>query len=169
MPTLARWFVLLGIVAALPAAILLGSTVGELLRWPSRGLEQLARHEGWVIGLGVAATFLFSTAAGLRDSRAWGLLLGVIEATVLAGAGLATLVVGGALMEAFGAAPQLVLATVPLSLAAILFGARLLFALWRESDFAVPVSRQDMRALATLAGVVVAAAIGHALAAGLAS
>jgi hypothetical protein len=169
MSYLTRWFVLLGVFAALPAATLLGIGAGEVLRGADRGLAPLLEHEAPVIGSVVSATFLFSTAVGIRDSRRWALLLGIAEAAVLMAAGIGALVGGGALIRAFGGSPQLVLGTLPLGLAAMLLGARLLVALWRASDLALPAGRTDIQAIGALAGITAMALLGHVLAAGVAS
>jgi hypothetical protein len=169
MSHLTRWFVLLGVIALLPAAMLLGIGAGEVLRGSDRGVAPLVEHEALVIGLGVGAAFLFSTAAGIRDSRRWALLLGLAEAAVLMAAGVGALVGGGAFIRALGGSPQLVLGTLPLGLAAMLLGARLLVELWRASDLAPPVSRTDLQALGALAGITAVALLGHVLAAGVAS
>ncbi len=169
MSHLTRWFVLLGILALLPAATLLGGGAGTILRRPDAGLEPLLEHEGPVIGLLVGATFLFSTAVGIRDSRRWALMLGVAEAAVLMAAGIGALIAGGAVIRALGGSPQLTLGTLPLGLAATLLGARLLVELWRASDIALPVARSDLQALGALAGATAAALLGHVLAAGVGS
>lgn len=169
MSHLTRWFVLLGVFAALPAAMLLGAGVGEVLRGSDPGLAPLLEHEAMVIGSIVGATFLFSTAAGIRDSRRWALLLGIAEAAVLMAAGIGALVGGGAFIRALGGSPQLVLGILPVGLGAMILGARLLVELWRASDLALPVSRTDIQAVGALAGITAAALFGHVLAAGVAS
>ena len=169
MTHLARWFVLLGALALLPAAVLLGAGVGEMLRRPELGLEPLLVHETPVIGLAMGAIFLFSTAAGVHDARRWALTLGLAEAGVLVVAGIGTIVAGGAVIRALGGSPQLTLGTLPLGLATTLMGARLFAELWRAADFAVPIGRTDLRAIGALAGVTTVALIGHVLAAGVAS
>ena len=169
MSHLTRWFVLLGVCATLPAAALLGIGAGEVLRGSDLGLAPLLEHEAPVLGSIVGATFLFSTAAGIHDSRRWALLLGIAEAAVLMAAGVGALVGGGALMRALGGSPQLVLGTLPLGLAAMLLGARLLVELWRASDLAPPVNRTDLQAVGALAGITAMALLGHVLAAGVAS
>jgi hypothetical protein len=171
MARFARWYVLLGVVAAVPAALLLGLSAGELLRRPSDGLTGLLQREGTVLVLGVLAVFLFRTAAGLRDERAWALHLGMALAGLLAMAGVAGLAAGGAIMEGIGLAPQLVLGTVPLSLGACLLGTRLLVGLWPHSALPQPqpFGWRDLRALGALAAVVVAAMLSHVLVAGIAA
>jgi hypothetical protein len=169
MTHLTRWFVLLGVVALLPAAVLLGAGVGEMLRRPELGVEPLIAHEAPLIGLAVAGTFLFSTAAGLRDSRRWALTLGLAEAGALILAGVGTIVAGGAVIRSLGGAPELTLGTLPLGLAAALMGARLFAELWRAADFGVPIGRTDLQAIGALAGVTAVALLGHVLVAGVAS
>ena len=169
MTHLTRWFVLLGVLALLPAAVLVGSGLGEALRRPQDGIEALLAHEALVIGLVVAATFLFSTAAGIRDSRRWALMLGLAEGAVLIAGGVASLVAGGPVIRALGGSPQLTLGTLPIGLAATILGARLFAELWRASDFALPVSRRDLQAIGALAGITAVALLGHVLAASAAS
>jgi hypothetical protein len=169
MAHLTRWFVLLGVLVALPAATLLGAGVGEVLRTPEAGMQPLLAHEALVIGLLVGATFLFSTAAGIRDSRRWALTLGLAEAGVIILAGICTVVAGGPVMRALGGAPQLTLGTLPLGLGATVLGARLFAELWRVSDIALPIARKDLQAVGALAGVTAVALLGHVLAAGVAS
>jgi hypothetical protein len=169
MSRFARWYVLLGVVAALPAATLLGTAAGELLRQPRAGLETLLQREGLVIASGVLSVFAFRTASGLRDERTWGLHLAMGLAGLLTLAGLGGLVFGGALMEAMGLARELVLGTVPLSLGASLLGARLLVGLWPHSELAIPLGRRDVAALGALVGVLGVAVLSHVLVTGLAS
>jgi hypothetical protein len=169
MTHLSRWFVMLGVLALLPAATFMGFGAGTMLRTPEVGLQSLLEHEALVIGLAVAATFLLSTAAGLRDSRRWALMLGMAEACVLIAAGIGVLVAGGPVIRAMGGSSQLTLGTLPIGLAATLLGARLFAELWRASDFALPVSRTDLQAIGALAGVTAVALLGHMLAAGVAS
>lgn len=169
MGHLARWFALLGVLALVPAATLLGAGVGEVLRRPEAGIEPLLAQEALVIGLVVGATFLFSTAAGIRDSRRWALMLGLAQSAVLIVAGVGVLAVGGPVIRALGGSPELTLGTLPIGLAAALLGARLFAELWRASDIALPVSRMDLRAIGALAGVTAMALLGHVLAAGVAS
>lgn len=169
MSRFARWYVLLGVATALPAAMLLGTTVGELLRQPRAGLETLLQREGLVIAFGVLSVFAFRAASGLRDERTWGLHLAMGLAALLAVSGCGGLVFGGALMEAMGLARELMLGTVPLSLGAILLGARLLVGLWPHSALAVPIGRRDVAALGALAGVLGVAVLSHVLVTGLAS
>ncbi|HEX6127998.1 MAG TPA: hypothetical protein VF071_03145 [Candidatus Limnocylindria bacterium] len=169
MSAFARWFAVLGVLASLPAAGLLGAGVGELLRTPDGGIGLLLEREGPVIGFAVMAVFLFRTASGLRDERTWALHVGIGLAALLAVGGLAMLVGGGWLLGSIGAAPQLAPATTPLTLGAVLLGTRLLVGLWSTSPYALPFDRADLRALGTLAGVLVLAALGHALATGLPS
>jgi hypothetical protein len=90
-------------------------------------------------------------------------------AALLALGGLVMLVGGGWLLTSVGASPQLALGITPLSLGALLLGTRLLVGLWSTSPYALPLDRADLRALGTLAGVLVLAAIGHVLVTGLAS
>lgn len=171
MARYARWFVLLGIVAAVPAALLLGLSAGELLRRPSEGMTGLVQREGIVLALGVTAMFLFRTATGLRDERAWALHLGMALAGLLALAGVVGLVAGGAIMEGLGLAPQLVLSTVPLSLGSCLVGARLLVGLWPHSALPQPqpFGWGDLRAIGSLVAVVVVATLSHVLVSGIAA
>jgi hypothetical protein len=169
MARFARWFVVLGMIAALPAAMLLGAGVGEVLRGPEQWAERLVEREAVVIGLGVLSIFLFRTASGLRDERTWALQLGMGMAALLALGGLAALLLGGRLAGALYGAPQLVLGTIPISLAALLLGTRLLVGLWSTSPYALPFGARDLRALGALAGVLVLAALSHVLVAGLAS
>ena len=72
-------------------------------------------------------------------------------------------------IRALGGSPELVLGTLPLGLAAMLLGARLLVELWRASDLANPASRTDLQAVGALAGITAVALLGHALVAGVAS
>jgi hypothetical protein len=167
--TFARWFAVLGVLASLPAAGLLGAGIGELLRTPNGGIGLLLEREGPVIGFAVMAVFLFRTATGLRDERTWALHVGMGLAALLALGGLVMLVGGGWLLASVGASPQLALGITPLSLGALLLGTRLLVGLWSTSPYALPLDRADLRALGTLAGVLVLAAIGHVLVTGLAS
>lgn len=169
MSRFARWYVVLGVATALPAALLLGTTAGELLRQPRAGLETLLQREGLVIAFGVLSVFLFRTAGGLRDERTWGLHLAMGLAALLTLAGLGGLVFGGALMEAMGLARELVLGTVPLTLGAILLGARLLVGLWPHSELALPFGWRDAAALGSLAGVLALAVLSHVLVTGLAT
>lgn len=169
MSRFARWFVLLGIMSALPAAVLLGAGAGELLRQPSLGPAHLLAQGPLIGPLAVSATLLFGTAAGLHAARRWALLLGLGQAALLMLAGAGMLTFGGALIEATGGAPQLTLATVPISLGAALFGARLLTALWRESGLVIPFDREDARSVGTAMGVVAGVVLGHVLVVGLAS
>jgi hypothetical protein len=171
MARFARWYVLLGVVAAVPAALLLGLSAGELLRNPTEGMTGLRQREGIVLALGVMAIFLFRTAAGLRDGRAWALHLGMALAGLLALAGIAGLAAGGAIMDGIGLAPQLVLGTVPVSLGACLLGTRLLVGLWPHSALPQPqpFGWRDLRAIGTLAAVVGAATLSHVLVAGIAA
>jgi hypothetical protein len=169
MAAYARWFVILGVMAVVPAALLLGAGVGEALRWPDRWPDRLLEREAVVIGLSALSVFLFRTASGLRDGRSWALHVGMWLAALLALGGLATLLFGGQLAGALYGTPQLVLGTIPLSLAALLLGSRLLAGLWTASDYALPFDRGDLRALGTLAGVLVLATLGHVLVSGIAS
>jgi hypothetical protein len=169
MARFARWFVVLGVIAALPAALLLGTGVGEVLRGPEEWAARLVEREALIIGLGVLSIFLFRTASGLHDERTWALHLGMGLAALLALCGLAALLLGGRIAGALYGAPQLVLGTIPLSLAALLLGARLLVGLWSISPYALPFGRRDLRALGGLAGVLTLAALSHVLLVGLAS
>lgn len=169
MSRFARWFVILGVSTALPAALLLGMTAGELLRQPRDGVETLLQREGLVIACAVLSVFWFRTAAGLRDERTWGLHVGLGLAGLLTAAGLAGIVLGGALMEAMGLARELVLGTIPLSLGASLLGARLLVGLWPYAGLALPFGWRDVAALGALAAVLGAAVLSHVLVTGLAS
>lgn len=168
MTRFARWFVLLGVATALPAAILLGSGIGELLRRPALGFTGLVEREAVLIGLAVASVFLIRTADGLRHEQSWALYLGLGLAVLVGLAGFAGLVVGGALLESMGMARQLVLGTVPLSLAALLLGARLTVGLWGCTDLALPFGWQDVGALGALGGVLAMAAASHLLVRGFA-
>ena len=168
MARFARWFVLLGVTAALPAALLLGLSAGELLRQPSHGITGLVEREGVVLVLGVAAVFLFRTAAGLRDERRWALHLGMALGGLLGVTGLVGLVAGGAFLEGVGLDRQIALGTIPLSLAATLLGARLLVGLWPVSALPQPFDGRDLRAVGTLGAVIVVAMISHVLVTGIA-
>ncbi|HSM38399.1 MAG TPA: hypothetical protein VK838_03635, partial [Candidatus Limnocylindrales bacterium] len=126
---LARWFVVLGMLAILPAALLIGGSVGEVLRYPSLGIAEVVRHEAAVVLLAVIATFLFSTAAGLHESRTWALVLGMAEAALITLGGLVLLVGNSGLLAAVGAAEILALGLIPVGIAAALMGARLFRAL----------------------------------------
>jgi hypothetical protein len=169
MSRFARWFVILGIMAALPAAVLLGAGAGELLRQPGLGLAHLLIHGPLIGALAFSASLLFGTAAGLHAMRHWALLLGFGESVLLMLAGVGMLMFGGAVIGAVGGAPQLALGTVPFSLGAVLFGARLLTALWGESGFVLPFDRDDARTVGTAVGVVAGVVLGHVLVVGLAS
>lgn len=164
---LSKWFVVLGIGALIPAAMLVGGSVGEVLRHPSLGSAEVLRHESQVLALAVAATFLLSTAAGLRDGRRWALLMGMAVAGLLLALGAALLVGNAGLLSLFGMPRFLGLAAVMLGLGALLSGARLLRSLWSASTLALPFGRADLRAIGGLGLVVVAGAIGHVIAAGL--
>jgi hypothetical protein len=169
MARFAGWFVILGVGAALPAATLLGSTVGELLRRPNAGLDALLQREGMVLGLGVLALFLFRTASGLRAERTWGLHLAIGMSALLVLAGTGGLVGGGAFMEAMGLARELSLGTLPVSLGAVLLGARLLVGLWPFSELALPPGWRDVGALGALGVVVLTAMLSHVLVSGIAT
>jgi len=168
MARFARWFVLLGVVAALPAALLLGLSTGELLRQPRDGVTGLVQREGIVLVLAVAAVFLLRTAAGLREERGWALHLGMGLGGLMSLTGLTGLVAGGAILEGIGLARELVLGTIPISLAATLLGARLLVGLWPFSALPQPFDGRDLRALGTLLAVLVVALISHVLVTGIA-
>ena len=166
---LARWFVFLGLLAVLPAALLVGGSVGEVLRHPSLGAAEIVRHEAPVVLLSVIATFLFSTAAGLHESRTWALVMGMAEAALIVAGGLVLLVGNSNLLAAVGAPEVLALGAIPAGLAAVLLGARLFRALWRAADFALPFGAADLRALGALGAVALAGTIGHLLVSGVAS
>ena len=159
----ARWFVILGLLALLPAAVLLGASFGEVLRHPSLGIGEILRYEGAVLLLAVIATFLFSTAAGLHDGRRWGLVLGLIEAALIVIGGIAILVGNAALMKLVGAPEVMAAGAIPVALAAILLGTRLIRSLWQASDFALPFGADDLRAFGALGAVAAAGAVGHLL------
>jgi hypothetical protein len=163
MSRFARWYVLLGVATVLPAALLLGMSVGELLRQPRAGIETLLQREAVVIACAVLSVFFFRTAAGLRDERSWALHLAMGMAGLLTLAGLGTLIFGGALMEAVGLARELVLGTIPASLAALLLGTRLLVGLWPHSELALPFGWRDLAALGALVAVLGIAVLSHVL------
>ena len=167
--TFARWFAILGVVVALPAAGLLGAGVGEFLRAPDAGAGVLLERETLVIGCGVIAVFLFRTASGLLEERTWALHVGMGLAALLAVGGLAALIGGGWLMASLGASPQLALGTTPLSLGAVVLGTRLLVGLWSVSSYALPLDRDDLRALGALVGVLAVAVLGHVVVTGIGS
>jgi hypothetical protein len=169
MARYARWFTFVGVMAALPAALLLGLSAGELLRRPSAGIEALVEREGIVLLLALAAVFCLRTAAGLREERAWALHLAMALAVCLALAGVAALLVGGALLEGIGVDRQFVISLMPVSLAAILFGTRLLVGLWPLSALPQPFAWRDLRAIGTLVAVLGAAVLGHVVVSGLAA
>lgn len=161
MARYARWFTLVGVVAALPAALLLGLSAGELLRRPNAGVEAIVEREGIVLLLALAAIFCLRTATGLREERAWALHLAMALAGGLALAGVAGLLVGGALLERIGIDRQFVISTMPFSMAAILIGARLLVGLWPLSALPQPFGWRDLRAIGTLVAVLAVAVLGH--------
>ncbi|HEX2193920.1 MAG TPA: hypothetical protein VHK63_03045 [Candidatus Limnocylindria bacterium] len=163
----ARWFLVLGILVLLPAAVMLGASAGAVLRDPQEGFGALLRNEAWIIGLAVAATFLLSTAAGLHAERSWALLLALAQAAMLVLAAAASLAGGATFMRGLGGAPELVLGIVPVCLGVGLVGARLFATLWRAAKFPLPFGPADLRAIGALAAVTATALVGHALVAGL--
>lgn len=167
MARYARWFVLVGVGAALPVALLLGMSAGEILRRPDAGLVALLEREGIVLLLAVVTFVCLRTAAGLREERAWALQLAMALAGGLALTGVAALLMGAAVFEGIGIDPQLVISTMPLSLAAILIGARLLVGLWPLARLRQPFGWRDLRAIGTLVVVLGAAVLGHVALAGL--
>jgi hypothetical protein len=166
---LARWFVLLGILALVPVAGVFGGHLGDLLRHPSLGPGELLRSEAPLMTLAVAATFALSTAHGLSRGQTWAILLGLTEAGFLALAGLAMLTGNAGILDAIGAPQVLALALIPAGISAALLGARLSRALWHALGLGLPFGRSDLRALGALAAVAVVALLGHLLAAGIAS
>lgn len=169
MSHLARWFVVLGLAALLPAVMVLGGSIGEVMRHPSLGWGEVLRHEAQVVGLGVIATVLLSTAAGLNDHRRWALVMGSAIALMLLAAGLVLLVGNAGLLALLGIPEILGLFVVTLGLAALLAGARLLRGLWGAVSLARPFGGADVRAFAALGAVVVVGALGHILLSRLAS
>lgn len=163
MAHLSKWFVVLGLAALLPAAVLMGGSIGEVMRHPSLGSGEVLRHESQVLVLAVIATFLLSTAAGLHDGRRWALLVGMGEAALLLAAGAILLVGNAGLLSVFGMPRVLGLAAIMLGLGALFGGARLLRSLWGVSALALPFGRADVRALGALGGVALAGTVGHLL------
>lgn len=164
MAHLSKWFVVLGLVALLPAAMVAGGSVGEVMRHPSLGSAEVLRHEALVLALAVIATFLLSTAAGLHAERRWALLVGIVESVLLGGIGAILLVGNAGLLAVFGMPRVLGLAAIMLGLAALLAGARLLRSLWGVSALALPFGWRDLRALGGLGAVAMAGTLGHLLA-----
>lgn len=169
MAQLARWYVVLGLACALPAAVLLGSSIGEALRAPGLGDAGLYRYEGPIVVLLAASVFLFSAASGLRHHAAWAHWLALAEALFLVVLGLIVLLAGSPLLAGLDAPQVYVVLGIPAGLGAVLVGARLTVALRRTAAEAAPFSARDLRALAWLAGVAVVAAVAHVLLAGLAA
>lgn len=169
MAHLSKWFVVLGLAALLPAAVLMGGSIGEVMRHPSLGSGEILRHESQVLALAVIATFLLSTAAGLHDDRRWALLVGMGESLLLLAAGVILLVGNAGLLAVFGMPRILGLAAIMLGLGALVGGARLLRSLWGASALALPFGRADLQALGALGGVALAGTLGHLLAAGIVS
>jgi hypothetical protein len=169
MAHLAKWFIVLGTAALLPAAVLLGGSIGEVMRHPSLGRGEILQHELQLVVLAVVATFLLSTAAGLAQRRRWALLLGIAEAGLLPLAGAVLLVGNASLVGALGMPQILGLGAIMLGLAALIAGAHLLRSLWQALATALPFGRADLRALGGLAAVILAAALGHLLATGIAA
>jgi hypothetical protein len=163
MSHLSRWFVVLGLVALLPAVIVLGGSIGEVMRHPSLGWGEILQHESQVVGLGVIATVLLSTAAGLENHRRWALVVGIAVSVLLLAGGLILLVGNAGLLAVLGIPQILGLFVVMLGLAALLAGARLLRALWETVSQARPFEGADVRAFAALGGVVVLGTLGHLL------
>lgn len=163
MSHLARWFVVLGLVALLPAALVLGGSIGEVMRQPSLGPGEVLQHESQVLGLGVIGTVLLSTAAGLNDHRRWALIVGIAIAILLLAVGLVLLVGNAGLLALLGIPEILGLFVVMLGLAAVLAGARLLRSLWDAVSQARPFGSADIRAFAALGAVVAAGSLGHLL------
>ncbi len=163
MSHLSRWFVALGLAALLPAAMLLGGSIGEVMRHPSLGSAEILRHEAEVLVLAVTATFLLSTASGLHGRRPWALMVGIAEAALLLAAGLVLLVGNAGLLTLLGMPRPLSLAAIMLGLAALIAGARLLRSLWAALGLALPFGVDDVRALGALTAVVVGGALGHIL------
>ena len=164
MAHLSRWVLLLGVLALMPAAVIAGANVAEVLLRPDEGLAPIARHDIVLILSAVTGTFLLSTAAGLASERRWALYAATIEAGVLVVAGMVQVIGGGTIFRALGLDPALSVATLPASLAAILLGLRLLAELRRRSSQASPMDRYDALALALLGMVVVAGMASHLLA-----
>ncbi len=163
MSHLSRWFVALGLAALLPAAVLVGGSIGEVLRHPSLGIGEILRHASEVLILAVMATFLLSTASGLHERRRWALFVGIAEATLLLAAGLILLVGNAGLLTLLGMPRILSLAAIMLGLAALIAGARLLRSLWAALGLALPFGADDVRALGALTALVVAGTLGHIL------
>jgi hypothetical protein len=157
---LARWYVLLGLAAAVPAALLLGTSVGEALRRPGLPLATAYRYEAPTILLLVVAVLLFSTAAGMRHGHAWAHGMALAEAMLLAAGGLLVLVGGSPLLSGVGAPQVFVVFGIPIGLGAILLGARLIVSLRHRSGEVAGFTPADVRALVWL-GLV--AALGLAV------
>lgn len=166
MSHLARWYVLLGLVAFAGAAVFLGATTGELLRRTEAGWETLLRYEAPIILLVIIGVFLFTTAAGLAAARSSALGLAMSEAVGLVVLGLVLLTSGSRVATALQAPQVFVVMGLPVALAAILIGARLIRSLWHAAPDRVPLSRADVRAMAILGGVVVAGIAVHLVASG---
>jgi hypothetical protein len=116
----------------------------------------------------IPAVWLFGTALGLRNHLRSALMLAAVEAVVLVLLGATSLVGGGAALAALGIPRFFVLGAIPLAVAAVLFGARLLGALRHAARGAPPFSLADLRAVATLVGVAVAGGLLHTVVNGLA-
>ncbi|HEX6139804.1 MAG TPA: hypothetical protein VF013_04975 [Candidatus Limnocylindria bacterium] len=166
MSHLARWYVLLGIVAFAGAAVLLGATTGELLRRSEAGWETLLRYEAPIILLVIIGVFLFTTAAGLAAARPSALGLAMSEAIGLVILGLVLLTSGSRVATALQAPQVFVVMGLPVALGAILIGARLIRSLWRSAAERTPFSRADVRTIVILGGVVAAGIAAHLVASG---
>jgi hypothetical protein len=160
---LSRWFVALGLAALLPAAILLGGSIGEVMRHPSLGSAEILQHTPGVLILAVTATFLLSTASGLHERRPWALAVGIAEAAMLLAGGLVLLIGNAGLLTLLGLPTILSLAAIMLGLAALITGARLLRSLWAVLGLALPFGAADVRALGALTALVLAGMLGQIL------
>jgi hypothetical protein len=160
---LSRWFVVLGLVAILPPTVIVGGSIGEVLRHPSLGAGEVLRHEELIVVMVVSGVILLSTAAGLHESRKWALLLGIVETGLLIAGGMLLLIGNSWLMGLLGLPEVLALGVIPLGLAMVVMGTRLLHELWIASELALPFGAADIRALGALAVVVAVGTAGHLL------
>jgi len=158
---LSRWFVVLGLIAILPPTVIVGGSIGEVLRHPSLGIGEVLRHEELIWVMVVSGVFLLSTAAGLHESRRWALWLGLLETGLLVAGGLLLLIGNSWLMGVIGLPEILALAVIPLGLGMTVMGTRLFHELWVTSEMALPFGIADLRALGALAVVVAVGTLGH--------
>jgi len=158
---LSRWFILLGLVAILPPTVIVGGSIGQVLRDPSLGIGEVLRNEELILVLVVSGVFLLSTAAGLHASRRWALVLGLAQAALLVAGGILLLIGNSGLMGLLGLPEVMALAVIPLGLAMAVMGTRLFHELWITSEMALPFGIADLRALGALAMVVAVGTVGH--------